>query len=565
MSEVLFTGWQPAPGAVIRPAATLVVLREQGALQTLLLRRSAHGGDLLAGSCVFPGGTLTAADRAAHAHCAGLDDAAASRRLALPAGGLDFHVAAVRECFEEAGLLFATAPDGSPPTTAQLGQLAALRTALHRGVLDLGQICTQLGLRLAPAALRYFSHWLTPPGVPKRYDARFFVALAPGAQAASPDNAETVELLWLTPGEALERRTELKLTQPTTRTLQWLATHRTAESVLHAVEALTEIRCIMPRLGTGPGGLVPVLPEHPAWAELGKLDPEGYGRCRYDLLPGRAVQLSPHLLRVTAPNGNMMTGPGTNSYFIGGGPRNEWALLDPGPADDAHVRALLAALPGRLRWIFVTHTHPDHSPAAVALRSATGAAVHGMPPAHAEWQDATFHPDGALRGGEIFHLPGNRTLQAIHTPGHAGNHLCYHLHEERLLFTGDHVMQHATVVINPPDGDMTAYLASLRELETLDVDWLAPGHGFLMARPRAAIRAIIEHRLRREARVLAALRPESAEVDGLLATVYADVRPELLGVARRSLLAHLIKLHAEGRALEEQGRWKLATTSGNPP
>jgi len=564
VSDVLFRHLQPAPGAIARPAATLVILRRRDSLQTLLLRRSAHGGDLLAGSYVFPGGTLTMADRAAHRHCTGLDDAAASCQLALPAGGLDYRIAALRECFEEAGLIFATAADGAPLTATRLGQLAALRPALNRGELDFAAICAQLDLKLTPAVLHYFSHWLTPPGVPKRYDTRFFVALEPDAQTASADNAETEELLWLAPGEALERRAELRLTQPTTSTLQWLTVHRTPQDVLRAVGAMSGIRCIMPRLGTGPAGLVPVLPEHPAWAEIGRLDPQGYGRCRYDLVPGRAVELAPHLWRVTAPNGNLMTGPGTNSYLIGGGTENEWALLDPGPADETHVRALLAALPGRLRWIFVTHTHPDHSPAALALRAATGARVHGMPPAHAEWQDATFRPDVALHGGETFHLPGGCTLRVMHTPGHASNHLCYHLPEERLLFTGDHVMQHATVVINPPDGDMTAYLASLRELETLDVDWLAPGHGFLMAEPRAAIRAISAHRLRREATVLAALRSEPAGVDELLAAVYADVRPELLGVARRSLLAHLIKLRAEGRALEERGGWRVTTTDDNP-
>ena len=557
MSDILAKHWQPAPGAAIRPAATLVVLRDHGGLQALLLRRSTHASDIHAGACVFPGGTLNPADRAARAHCVGLDDAAASRRLDLPSGGLDFHVAALRECFEEAGLMFATATDGSPLGAAHRARLAPLRAALHRGEVDMSQMCTDAGLKLTPGALHYFSHWLTPPGVPKRFDTRFFVALAPATQAGSPDNAETVELLWLTPAEALERRVELKLTPPTVKTLQWLGTHRTAADVLSAAAAMTEIRCIMPRLATGPKGMRAVMPEDPAWAELGRLDPDGHGRCRCDLEPGRVVDLSPRLKRVTAPNGNMMTGPGTNSYFIGGGAANEWALLDPGPADDAHVQALLARLPGKLMWIFATHTHPDHSPATVALQAATGARVHGMVSAYKEWQDATFRPDVALRGGEVFHLPGGSTLQAIHTPGHAGNHLCYHLHEERMLFTGDHVMQHSTVVINPPDGDMAAYLGSLRELERLDIDWLAPGQGFLMAEPQATIRRVIEHRLRREARVLAALRPEPLTIDQLLQTAYTDVPPKLLAMAARSLLAHLIKLRGDARAVEVDGGWRL--------
>jgi glyoxylase-like metal-dependent hydrolase (beta-lactamase superfamily II)/8-oxo-dGTP pyrophosphatase MutT (NUDIX family) len=558
MSDVLPAHWRPAPGAPIRQAATLVVLRRQDPLQVLLLRRSTSGDDLLAGSCVFPGGTLNATDRRAHAHCVGLDDTAASRRLDLPAGGLDYYVAALRECFEEAGLMFAAAADGSPLSAAHLDRLAPLRTALQRGEVDIAQICTEVGLNLTADELHYCSHWLTPPGIPKRFDTRFFVTLVPDGQVGSPDRAETVELLWLRPAEALERRTELSLAQPTIKTLEWLATQHTAAAALQAAQAMRGIRCSMPRLATGPAGLRALMPGEPAWAEVGRLDPEGHGRCRYDLAPGLVVELSSRLKRVTAPNGNMMTGPGTNSYFIGGGTENAWALLDPGPADDAHIRALLAALPGKLDWIFVTHTHPDHSPAAVAMRKATGARVLGMLPAHSEWQDPTFRPDVVLRGGETFYLPGGSTLQAVHSPGHASNHVCYHLQEERLLFTGDHVMQHATVVIMPPDGDMAAYLDSLRELQRLDLDWLAPGHGFLMAEPQAAIRRIIEHRLTREAKVLAALRPEARTIEQLLSTVYADVPPQLLTMAARSLLAHLIKLRRDERAVEQGGGWRLS-------
>jgi len=345
---------------------------------------------------------------------------------------------------------------------------------------------------------------------------------------------------------------------PTVKTLEWLAAQGSATAALQAADAQPTIPRIMPRLATGARGLRPVMPDEPAWAEIGRLDPHGHGRCHADLAPGRAVMLAPRLRRVTAPNGSLMTGPGTNSYFIGGGAANEWALLDPGPADDGHVAALLAALPGALRWIFVTHTHPDHSPATAALRAATGAQVLGMAPLHTDWQDLSFRPDVALRGGEVFRLPGDSTLEVIHTPGHAGNHLCYQLHEERLLFTGDHVMQHSTVVINPPDGDMAAYLDSLQALAALDIDWIAPGHGFLMAEPEAVIKRLIAHRLQREARVLAALRAQPQPLEALLATVYAEVKPQLREMAARSLLAHLIKLRADGRAVDTGAGWALA-------
>jgi glyoxylase-like metal-dependent hydrolase (beta-lactamase superfamily II) len=196
------------------------------------------------------------------------------------------------------------------------------------------------------------------------------------------------------------------------------------------------------------------------------------------------------------------------------------------------------------------------------LKARTGARVHGRIAAHPQWQDVSFAPDVRLRGGERFELPAPKgsttTLLAIHTPGHASNHICYLLEEESLLFTGDHVMQQSTVVINPPDGDMAAYIASLRELAGRDLEWLAPGHGFLMAKPAQAMQAIVAHRLRREAKVIAAMRALGpADADALLARVYDDVQPRLLAMAMRSLTAHLIKLRDEGAARKLDGHWTL--------
>jgi glyoxylase-like metal-dependent hydrolase (beta-lactamase superfamily II) len=233
-------------------------------------------------------------------------------------------------------------------------------------------------------------------------------------------------------------------------------------------------------------------------------------------------------------------------------------VIDPGPRDDAHVEAIITAAPGPIRWIFATHTHNDHSPAAAALKARTGAAVHGRVADHREWQDATFEPDVSLDGGERFAIGSNTTLAVIHTPGHASNHLCFLLEEEKLLFTGDHVMQASTVVINPPDGDMAAYLASLRALLQADLDWLAPGHGFLMQKPRQVLGGIIEHRLRREAKVVDALRDAGPlALDTLLASVYADVPLRLHPMAARSLTAHLEKLRDDDVVEHADGCWAL--------
>ena len=546
-----------------RPAATLVVVRDgSGGIEVLLSRR-AERGDHNSGAWVFPGGIVETADGAAHAMCAQLNDAEASRRLGMAAGGLDYFIAAVRECFEESGLLFADGlpipRDGAPIDPVVMARLAPWRGRLHRNEATLAALCEAEGLRLAVGRLVYLSHWLTPLGRPKRFDTRFFIARAPHGQTANHDGAELVEQMWVAPAEALAQSATLKLLTPTQKTLETLAGFADVGSLLAWAEAPRDVPLVMPRVAGGSAGFRPVMPDEPAWAELGRIDPAGHGHASYDIVPGRAVRLSARVIRVTAGNGNAMTGPGTNTYLVGSGESGcDWAVIDPGPADDAHVEAVVAAAPGPITRIFVTHTHNDHSPATPALKARTGAHVLGLAPLHREWQDTSFVADTTLRGGERLALGSSVHLRTIHTPGHAANHLCYLLEEEKLLFTGDHVMQMSTVVINPPDGDMAAYIASLRSLLALDLEWLAPGHGFLMARPRAAMEAVIAHRLRREAKVVAAMREGGPSAAGeLLPVVYADVPQRLHPMALRSLTAHLLKLRADGTASEAAGVWAL--------
>jgi glyoxylase-like metal-dependent hydrolase (beta-lactamase superfamily II) len=257
--------------------------------------------------------------------------------------------------------------------------------------------------------------------------------------------------------------------------------------------------------------------------------------------PARPVALASGVVRVTAPNPGMMTGPGTNSYLVG---TSELVVVDPGPDEASHVDALVETGAGRIRWIVVTHTHPDHAPAAAQLAERTGAEVIGFGA-----RDG-FEPDRVV--GEGFELAGDGfCLRAVHTPGHASNHLCWLLLEEQMLFSGDHVMQGSTVVIAPPDGDMARYLQSLERLRQLDppLRCIAPGHGSLLEDPDAVVGGIVAHRLERERAVAAALRTAGrASVDELVPTVYADVHEALHPVARFSLWAHLRKLGDEGRA-----------------
>jgi glyoxylase-like metal-dependent hydrolase (beta-lactamase superfamily II)/8-oxo-dGTP pyrophosphatase MutT (NUDIX family) len=527
-----------------RPAASVLLLRDGAAgVEVLMLRRAERDGDLRSGACVFPGGVVDAHDRAAAEVCIGADDAMLSARLSLAEGGLAYAVAALRECFEEVGLLLADRP-------VDVAELQPWRLRLHRGELSIAEFCAAQGLRLDLRELHYHSHWLTPPGVPKRFDTRFFVAPAPAGQDAVADATEALELMWLTARAALDPARGLKLLPVTRRTLEELARFPSAEAALADARDRREIRLTMPRVATSRRGREIVLPDQLPWAEIGRLDPEGRGDVSCELVAGRPVWLSPRIVRVTAPNPGVMTGPGTNSYFVGAD--DEWTLIDPGPADAAHLQALLAAAPGRVARILVTHTHPDHSPGAVTLAAATGAPVFGRRPAHAPGQDSSFAPQRELAHGERLALGEAGTLRVIHTPGHASNHLCYLLEDEKLLFTGDHVMQGSTVVINPPDGDMAAYLRALHGLLDEDLEWLAPGHGFLVEAPHAVLRGLIAHRLRREAKVLAALQEHApCRIDALLPEVYADVSAALYPVARRSLLAHLLKLQQDGVARME--------------
>ncbi|MGH9083501.1 MAG: MBL fold metallo-hydrolase, partial [Acidimicrobiales bacterium] len=261
--------------------------------------------------------------------------------------------------------------------------------------------------------------------------------------------------------------------------------------------------------------------------------------------PGRVDEVVPGLVRLTAPNPGVMTGPGTNTYLVGAG--GDLAVVDPGPDDAGHLRAIEAeaARRGRIRWVVTTHTHADHAPGAAPLARRTGAALVGY-----EARDG-FVPDVVAGDGWTLEAPSFR-LRAVHTPGHAGNHLCWLVEEAGVLLSGDHVMHGATVVIRPPDGDMAAYLASLRRLVDGDppVGAIAPGHGRVIGEPGPVVEGIVAHRLEREAAVAAALEAAGGgTVDQLLAEVYADVAPGLRPVARFSLWAHLRKLAADGRAV----------------
>jgi len=549
---------KPAP----RPAATLLLLRD-GSLgpEAFLLQRTQNAA-FLAGAHVFPGGALDRADRDVRVlrRVAGVTDSEASARLAVEAGGLAYWVAAMRECFEEAGILLAEDESGRVLDAARTAALASYRGLLQAGKIAFHEFLEKERLVLRGGELAYFGHWITAPGRARRFDTRFFLALAPENQAGAHDGTELVASAWLRPQDAIEReaRGEIELVFATKSTLADLARFaRAKDAVAHARDMEVETNRACWALGAD-GAPALFRRRDPQYFEIHWSDPEETGQTSVALAPGMAKRLDAWVTRVIAPNPGMMTGPGTNTYLVG---TDELAVIDPGPALDEHIQAVLAAGAGRIRWVLCTHTHLDHSPAAAAIKAATGAVVLGRPaPPHAG-QDQTFAPDHVLGDGDRF-MFGGLTLRALHTPGHASNHLCYLLENTRMLFTGDHVMQGSTVVINPPDGDMREYLASLERLLAEDVLILAPGHGYLIGEPYREVKRLIRHRLAREQKVVWALeRLGAADDDTLVAEVYDDVSPRLHGVARRSLRAHLEKLAAEGRARAADGRWALIQSS----
>lgn len=546
-----------------RPAATVIIARDtDDGLEIFMMRRTEQMV-FVGGNYVFPGGGLEAADSDPHwaSLCDGMEDAEANRLLGVGEGGLAYWIAALRECFEESGLLLCRDQRGELVThddDTLTGELAGLRTELIAGRTNFADLLQAHQLRPALDQVAYFSHWITPIGAPRRYDTRFLVTAVPLNQTASHDGDESDHHHWIRPADALERQKkgEIQMIAPTIETLKTLAQFADSAALMAYARTPRDIPAILPRRATGRDGTRSLRPGDAAYAEVGKLDPGMDGTASYEIIPGVVTRLSPRVRRITAPNPGFMTGPGTNSYLIAAG--KDVAIIDPGPALDGHIDALIEEAQrdgGRIRWLLATHTHTDHSPAAARIKNITGAELIGRPPPEHGNQDRDFAPDIEPTNGELMHIAGC-TVRAIHTPGHASNQVIYLLEEENMLFTGDHVMQGSTVVIGPPDGNMVDYFTSLRAAQAAGAEWIAPGHGFLIADPKKAIDRIIRHRLEREAKVLEAVRTlGGGTLDQLVVKAYDDVPAKVHPVAARSLHAHLIKLQSEGQVSKSGDRW----------
>ena len=503
-------------------------------LEVLMTRRSTTAS-FAPGAFVFPGGGVDAADAQSHA--------LASRRSSQSDAHLTEAIAAIRESFEELGILLARHADGRWADTSDIA-------ALNRKAPFAAQ-CEALGLQLAADQVFVLAHWITDRDLPRRFNVPFLVARMPEGQTPVADEFEQFEPVWVRPSDALARHEagQFFIIFPTIRTLERLVTWQTVDEVLAACAATEEpLWTSCPRAGWLAGQEVRYMEHEPPFGELALVCPDGQQLHHLDWQSQQPVSLLKNVQRLTAPNPGVMTGPGTNSYLVGD-PHTGFIAIDPGPADAEHLERLWRAAGGNIRFIVCTHSHPDHSPGAKPLQLMCDShppilGLASRPSARAHSQ---FTPERELQDGErlVLERAGvTHTLRVMHTPGHAANHLCLVLEEDGLLFSGDHVLNGSTTVIDPPDGHMGDYLNSLDILSAAcehdGIEFILPAHGHVLGHARQAITQLKAHRLKREAKIAAAMQAmPHGTLQQWVEHAYADVPPRLWPVAARSLQAHV--------------------------
>lgn len=490
-----------------RGSAAVVLVRGHGReLETFWVRRS-EAVSFMPEFDAFIGGSTEPADF--ELPLAGAADDA----------GRMLRACAIREAFEEAGVLVALDPAGAP--AADPATLAGARAELLAGGASFAALAARHGWRFRADALAAAGRWQTPPFATTRFDTQYFLARVPDGQQASVHAGELASGDWITPAEAIAR---------------WKHGDATfAAPILHTLLGIA----------AGEDGLAARLEAAPERSRA----------------PVRRIELQWGVVLHPMRTKPLPPATHTNCYVVG---ERDAALIDPGGADPEDLEELFTLLDAlareqrRVTMVLVTHHHPDHVAGLEAVRAHTSAPVA----AHA---DTARHvrADVVLKDGDVVPLApgpaGEWSLRALHTPGHARGHMCFLLPRTGALFTGDHIPGgRGTVIIDPPEGDMHAYLASLGRLLEEPVRTLFPGHGSPQGAPQRRIRGLIAHRLERKAKVLAALGATPEAPDALVPRAYDDTPESLWPYAERSLLAHLIELEAEGHAAREGERWRRA-------
>ena len=550
-NQLLYAQREPA---ALQSAATVLLLRDTANGIEVLMTRRSMTASFAPGAYVFPGGGIDAADSAAHSQ--------STRRATQSDLHLTQAIAAIRESFEELGVLLATHADGSHATTADIA-------ALDRKAPFAAQ-CKSRGLTLAGADVFVLAHWVTDRDLPRRFDVPFLVARMPEGQEPVADESEQFEPEWIRPADALARHAvgDFFIIFPTIRTLQRLQHYPSVNAVLQACASEQPLWTSCPRAGFLHGKEARYMEHESPYGELELTSPDGQIVHTLDWQTSAPVKLLKNVLRLTAPNPGVMTGPGTNSYLVGDA-ASGYIAIDPGPADADHLQWLYDAAGGDIRLIVCTHSHPDHSPGARPLQALCEAAgrrplIAGLASAATSRADSAFMPDRTLLNNELLaHVliglegylihksdQNRHTLKVIYTPGHAANHLCLVLIEDGLLFSGDHILNGSTTVINPPDGNMNTYLQSLDLLSAAcdehSIGFILPAHGYAMGQAKTAIAQLKAHRLKREAKILKVMQAlPDGTLDDWVPLAYDDVDERIWPVAKRSLLAHVERIQAQ--------------------
>jgi glyoxylase-like metal-dependent hydrolase (beta-lactamase superfamily II)/8-oxo-dGTP pyrophosphatase MutT (NUDIX family) len=546
-TQQLHPAREPVP---VRAAATVLLLRDSEAGIEVLMTRRSDRASFAPGAYVFPGGQIDAADEAAQR--------IATNRPTQSGLQLTQAIAAIREGFEELGVLLARHADGRPVSAEAIASMDRSTTSPVSFVAQ----CEQRGLLLASDQVFTLAHWITDRDLPKRFDVPFLVARMPEGQTPTADESEQFEPCWVRPADALARHAagSFFMIFPTVRTLQRLAAYAKVDAVLQACAGEKPLWTSCPRAGLLGGQDARYMEGESPYGELALVCPDGQLLHTLDWQSEHPVPLLKNVQRLTAPNAGAMTGPGTNSYIVGDAATG-YLVIDPGPNDAAHIGRLWRATQGDIRMIVCTHSHADHSPGAAPLQALCEKAkppILGLSSAPTARSSARFAAERELLDGERLVLSGTdaegqeitHTLRAIHTPGHAANHVCLVLEEDSLLFSGDHILNGSTTVVDPPDGDMNAYLDSLDKLDAAcaasevgGIEFILPAHGYVIGSARAAIAQLKAHRLKREAKIASAMKklPQGTPEDWL-PLAYDDVPERMWPMAARSLAAHVARI-----------------------
>ena len=563
MSRTLHHLYPPVVNAKAQKASTLIWARtrlkdgQPESLEVLLTQRSEQAS-FAPSAYVFPGGKIDAKDEIHAQHYLSLH----------PACTLSLQQAtqvctALRESFEELGMVVVLDPEGQALDVSQLQSLKRSEDLYDQ------LLAHQWTLNLDSPHL--LCHWITDRDHPQRFDVPFWVIECPKDLHPVADEHEQFDPLWLSPKEALARHhaDQLHMIYPTIKTLERLLDLQSAQALMQATHKNAPWFSSCARGGFLGGKKHRYMEHESPYGELALVCPEGQVGHHLDWQSEHPVQLLKNVARLTCPNPGLMTGPGTNTYIVGTRDSG-FIVIDPGPALPEHLERLHRATHGDIRYIICTHSHADHSPGAEPLKAmckGTPVSIWGLPSAPTARTNSFFKPDHICEDQQRFVLSSAssdilHTLRVVYTPGHAANHICLVLEEEGLLFSGDHILNGSTTVVDPPDGNMNAYMTSLDLLRTLcvngKIEFILPAHGHVLGNtfgaafdPVDLIDRLMAHRLKREAKIKSViLKDPQGDLSTWVKEAYDDVPQRVWPAAKRSLSAHVERLVEMGLGFE---------------